>query len=747
MVDAATSSQVDSAAPARGSGLSGLVARHAGFVLGISGVLMVISAALVPGLHARMSSGWTLWDDAASANVQAREVISRTAGFDTQQGYIMTVRLNAPINSGSAAPQVLDRAVALLRARPEVKDIIDYRTAPHEGLISADGTSTVAFARVGPVVEKEATADLQRQLANDQELAEHVTLGGPTVGNAQVTDVVLEDLALAEFLVFPALFVLLIVVFRGVVAALVPLLGGGVTVLLAMLAMRGVVEFSALSVYSLNLVLALGLGLSIDFSLLITTRYREQLALNGPGFIALQRTMRTAGRTVLFSGLTVGSALLSLLVFPQRVVVSMGIAGIIATGTALLYGLIVLPAVLYLLGTRIETWAPRRWQRRSRESGVVDPSARRWRRVAVAVMARPVVLAAVATGVLLLMASPLVGVKFTGAQSPTVLPVSVSAGQVAQQLRTSFPMLRTDTEYLLVSAPASDRAEVTTFANAVSQVDGVAAVTDPQRLDDSHWLVTTTLNGEPISAASQDTMRSIDRIKTGFTVKPAGPTSDVLALNASLGDHLPAAALILVLTTLAMLFAMTGSVVLPVKTVIMNALSLGAALGLITMVFQYGWLAGLFGISETGALESTAPLYLGAVAFGLATDYGIFVLSRIKEARDDGAGERESVAAGIEQTGRIVTSAAALFCLAMCALLISRLDFIKELGLGAALAVIIDATIVRAILVPALMTILGRRNWWAPPLLRRLHTWLRLDRIERATPPSPIAPGSHAPSS
>lgn len=737
MVDAATPCHGNDVVPPARGGISTLVARHARLVLGVTAILMVLSAALVPGLHAALGSGWIDWDDSEAPNVAARETISGTAGFDTQQGYILVLRLDDPITEGSAPPPLLDRAVKLLQARPEVTNVIDYRSGPQEGLVATDGLSTAVFAQVGPVTEKAAVAELEQQIAADHELSSRVSLGGPTVGNVQVTDVVLEDLALAEVVVFPALFVLLIVVFRGVAAALVPLLGGAVTVLMAMLVMRGLVEMTALSVYSLNLVLALGLGLSIDFSLLITTRYREQLAIAGPGLPALTQTMRTAGRTVLFSGLTVASALVALLVFPQRVVVSMGIAGIVATCTALFYGLIVLPAVLHVLGLRIEAWAPRRWQRRSSVTGTPDPSALRWRRIARAVMARPIVLASAATLALLAMSAPLLGVKFTGAQSPTVLPESVSAGQVAHQLRDQFPSVRTDQEYLVVDASSPQNADVGSYAQSVQDVAGVAAVSVPQQLDDRHWLITVALDGAPISSMNQDTMRSISELGSGMHVEAAGPTADVLALNTSLAEHLPVAVLILVVATLVMLFIMTGSVVLPVKTVIMNALSLGAALGLITLVFQYGWLAGLFGITETGALESTAPLYLGAVAFGLATDYGIFVLSRIKEARDHGADDHDAISTGIEQTGRIVTSAATLFCLAMCALLISRLDFIKELGLGAALAVIIDATIVRAILVPALMTILGRRNWWAPQPLRRLHSWLRLDRIEQPAPQTP----------
>jgi RND superfamily putative drug exporter len=354
----------------------------------------------------------------------------------------------------------------------------------------------------------------------------------------------------------------------------------------------------------------------------------------------------------------------------------------------------------------------------------------RWRRIAGLVMRRPAAFATAASIVLLVLASPLLGVRFTGAQSPTTLPDSVSAGYVAEQLRQDFPDLRTDREELVIQAPPSAAQEVGDYASRVAEVGGVSAVDRPHPIDADHWLATVTLAGEPISAGNQAAMTAIGDLPSGFAVRAAGCTADVVALDGSLGRHLPTGVLVLVIATLLMLFAMTGSVVLPIKSVLMNALSLGASVGIVVWIFQLGNLAALFGTTGQGALESTSPLYLGAVAFGLSTDYGVFLLSRIKEARDQGMDDLSAIRSGVENTGRLVTSAAALMCLAMCAMILSRMAFIKELGLGAALAVIIDASIVRAVLVPALMVLLGGVNWWAPAPLRALHSWLRVDRIE-----------------
>lgn len=713
--------------------LAAALTRRRRVVLVLVGVMMALAGLLSLDLQSRLSSGWSDFDDPGAANVAARTVIEQATGIDPQQGYVLLVHTDQPLDPATSPPAV--RAVVdLLRARPEVREVLDYATDRLPALISTDGHSTAVYARTGSVVEKDVVPELEAQIRSDPSLAGRVQIGGPTAGNVQIASVVVDDLEFAEMVVFPALFVLLIVVFRGVVAALLPLAGGAVTVLAAMAAMRGILEVTALSVYSLNLVLALGLGLSIDFSLLIVSRYREQIPRTGTGPDTLRHTLNTAGRTVLFSGLTIASALMALLAFPQRQLHSMGIAGILVTAAALLYALVILPAILAVLGHRIESWAPQRWQRRTWDADTPDPAAVRWRRVAQRVMARPRLFATCAAVLLIVLAAPLLGVKFTGVQSATVLPDSVSAGAVARSLADDFTTSIADQEHLVLDAPPGASGAVTDYAARLAGVDGVTAVTPPRPLDTGHWLVSITLAGQPISAPSQTTMRAVEGIDAGYPVHATGPTADVFALDTSLADHLPSAVLVLVAATLVMLFAMTGSVVLPVKAVAMNVLSLGASLGIVTMVFQHGTGAPLFGATGQGALESTSPIILGAVAFGLSTDYGVFLLGRIKEFRDNGTANRESVAGGIEHTGRIVTSAAALFCLAMSALLFSRLVFIKELGLGAALAVLLDATIVRAVLVPALMTVLGARNWWAPAPLRRLHaTW---PRPHRSTPTS-----------
>jgi RND superfamily putative drug exporter len=716
------------------SAIAGLASRHRKLIVVVAGMLVALAGAASLGLHSQLASGWSDWDDPGAVNVQARQVIENSTGIDPQQGYVLLVNTDQHLKPGAPMPAAVRAAAQLLRQRPEVRQVLDYQSTHNPALISKNGRQTIVIGQVGHIAENQVIPELKAQIQRDPLLAEHVMLGGSSAGSVQVMSVVLHDLTFAELVVFPLLFVLLVLVFRGVVAALLPLIGGAVAVLITMLAMRVIVEFTALSVFGLNLVFALGLGLSIDFSLLIVSRYRTELRAAGGGLTTLQSTMNTAGRTVLFSGLTIGSALVALLVFPQRFLYSMGICGIVVVATALLYALVILPAILALLGGRVEALAPRRWQRRGERAGTTDPSAVRWRRIAHAVMRRPALSAGGAVVVLLALASPLLGVRFTAVQSANTLPGNVSAGHVAQVMARDFATPITDQEYAVVAAPAGAEASVGHYAHQVASTHGVAAVEAPRPLGDTHWLVPIILAGQPNSASAQAAVHRIGDLPAPFAVHVSGPTADGVTLDEDLGRHLPLAASILIAATLVVLFAMTGSVILPVKAVIMNALSLGAALGIVVFVFQHGHGAGLLGTTGQGALESTSPIILAAVAFGLSTDYGVFLLGRIKESHDLGLPNRDAVASGIENTGRIVTSAAALFCIAMLAMVLARLPFTKELGFGTALAVILDATVVRAILVPALMTMLGQLNWWAPKPLRALHTRVGLADLDAATP-------------
>lgn len=725
-------------------------------VLALGVAVVAIATVATGGLANRLTNGLDDYDDPGGGNVAARQLIEHATGVDSQQGYLLLVRTRAPVTATSPPPPEVTAARQVLRDRREVRSVVDYSTARDAGLISRDGRQTVVIGQLGPIEQaasKQAVADLQRRIAADPRLAGRTLLGGATPGHVQLGAVTTKDLARAEGIATPILLVLLVFVFRGVVAALLPMVGGLFSILLALLGMRVLTSFMNVSSGGLNLAAALGLGLSIDFGLLVVSRYREELGRSGPGVPALVRTYATAGRTVAFSCLTVSAALATLTVFPQPYLRSMGLSGILTVTAAAVFALLVLPATLAVLGGRVNALAPKRWRRRADRpaaqagpAGQVDPAGQvgqvgqgHWHRIASAVMRRPAMFATAAVVLLLLIASPILGVRFSGVD-PADLPhdSDVSAGQVAVALQRDFAAPPTDPLKIVVTAPASAGPDLARYRSSVRTVSGVDGVSAVRRLDANHWELDAVL-ADALGARAEDTVRLVRALPSDHPVRFTGQTADLVAQKDSLGRHLPIAGGALVLVTLVLLFVFTGSVLLPVQALLMNALSVSAALGVLVWVFQGGHLAGLIDATQVSALEETSPILLFALAFGLSTDYNLFLLARVKEIRDGGVGHRQAVASGVERTGSMVTSAAVLFCIAVGALVMSRITLIKELGLGTAFAVLVDATVVRALLVPSLMGLLGRATWWAPRPLRRLHAALGLGHPHDPVPAAGLA--------
>jgi RND superfamily putative drug exporter len=476
-------------------------------------------------------------------------------------------------------------------------------------------------------------------------------------------------------------------------------------------------------VFALNLTTGLGLGLAIDYSLFIVSRYREEAARDGFGLEALRRTLRTAGRTVLFSAVTVAVAVAALNIFPQRFLYSMGIAGAIVALLAATLALTVLPALLALLGPRVNALSPPRL-RRAAERDARPARSGAWYRLARRVTRRPAQVAVASAAVLIALGIPFTQVRFITADE-RVLPPRASAHQVHDALDRQFAPNRTTPLEVVVGAPASSP-EVRALGEQVARLRDVSAVAPAQPADRETSLLQVAPVHGPLTGSTEQLVREVRAIHTPYYFGVAGDTASYLDLEHSLGAHLPAVLAVVVAATLIVLFLMTGSVVLPIKAVLMNTLSLSAVFGILVLVFQHGNLQGLLGYHSLGALDATQPILLFAMGFGLATDYGVFLLARIKEARDAGAPNATAVAVGLERTGRIVTSAALLFAVAVGAFATSQIVFIKELGIGAALVVLFDASIVRALLVPSLMQLLGSANWWAPRPLRRLHERIAL---------------------
>ncbi len=653
-------------------------------------------------------------DDPATETVKAREQL-QDAGLRGPS--VLVVVRDAPV----ASPATRRRLAGLereLRRRGDVQSVSGYYTTGSRDFVSHDGRSTylaVGLKSTDDKQSQEAAADIVDQLAGRPD----ILVGGGAVAQEQVNKQVEEDLRKAEMLAFPLLFLLSFVFFRSLVASLLPVMVGALAIVGTFLVLRIASEFGSISIFALNLTTGLGLGLAIDYSLFIVSRYREEIAKDGPGPAAMRRVLATAGRTVFFSSLTVAAALASLLVFPQRFLYSMGLGGALVALLAAAISLTVLPAVLTLLGTRVNSLAPRFLQRRAEADTRPDESGF-WYRLSRFVMRRPVPIATLSALFLIVLGIPFFSIKFNTVDA-RVLPGDASARQAYDVVTGEFPPYREAPVW--VSVKGGSRAQVGRVAAEVRQTPGIAAVQPPQRLRDGVTAI-QAISAHPFtSEASQTTVDHVREIAAppGTTVLVGGATADFIDFQSSLTRHLPIAFAIVVLATLIILFLMTGSVVLPIKSLIMNVLNLSAVFGLLVLIFQDGRLESLLDYTSSGAIEQSMPILLFAVAFGLSTDYAVFLLSRIKEARDGGASDSESVAIGLERTGRIVTAAALLFAVAIGAFATSQIIFIKQNGVGTALAVLIDASIVRALLVPSLMQLLGKWNWWAPAPLRRLH--------------------------
>jgi uncharacterized membrane protein YdfJ with MMPL/SSD domain len=695
--------------------------------IGIFAILFFLLAAAVGGSVANRLDPYGA-DDPATETVQAREQLEN-AGLRVPA--VFAVVEDAPVAAASSRVRIeaLERGV---RRRADVESVTGYYDTRSPAFVSRDRQSSYFVVALKPTGDKELQ-EVGAEIADELAVDPGVIVGGFAVAQEQVNKQVENDLKTAEMLAFPLLFLLSLLFFRSLVASVLPLMIGGLAIVGTFLILRLASEFGSISIFALNLTTALGLGLAIDYSLFIVSRYREEIARSGPGLTAMRRVLATSGRTVFFSSLTVAAALASLLVFPQRFLYSMGLGGALVALFAALISLTVLPAVLTMLGTRVNAGAPKFLQRRAAADTEVDENGF-WYRLSRFVMRRPLPIATLSALLLIVMGLPFLNIKFNTVD-PTVLPESASARQAYDTVSERFPPYRETPIWVAVDGGGPRAA--TRMAARVDRVAGVAEVLPPQRLRGGIAAIQAVSAHPFVSDASQETVKAIRSIQppAGANVRVSGATADFIDFQTSLSEHMPIALAIVIVATLVILFLMTGSVVLPIKSLIMNFLNLSAVFGLLVLIFQNGRLEGFLDYSSPGAIEQTMPILLFAVAFGLSTDYAVFLLSRIKEARDNGASDSECVAIGLERTGRIVTAAALLFAVAMGAFATSQIIFIKENGVGTALAVLIDASIVRALLVPSLMELLGKWNWWAPAPLRRLHQ--RFGISEQVPPAAP----------
>jgi uncharacterized membrane protein YdfJ with MMPL/SSD domain len=687
--------------------LAQVAQRRAKRLIAVSAAIFAVAGVLGAGVAQRLDP---FGADAPGTEGVVADRRLEEAGFRETGVVVLVEGIDVRTTAGRDRVEALTRE---LRADADVAAVSSFLTTGSADFVSRGGYSTYLAVALEPT-DDHARHDAANRIAETLAERPGVTVGGPALAESQVNEQVERDLRTAELYAFPLLFLLSLLFFRSLVAALLPLFVGLLAIVGTFFMLRVASELTSVSIFALNVAIGLGLGLAIDYSLFIVSRYREEIARTGPGLAAMQRTLATAGRTVLFSALTVAGALASLLVFPQRFLYSMGIAGFFVALIAAAISLTVLPAILALLGRRINSLAPRFLARRAeRDASTRDEGF--WYRVTRLMTRYPGRIAVTAATLLIALGLPFLGIRFTFVDAQ-VLPTTASARQVDDALRGDFPPYRDTPATLVVSG---ETAEAEQIAAEAALVPGAAAVRPPVDLGDGTRVVSVVSAAGPFTDGSQTLVRELRALEGDALV--TGTTAHYVDLQRSLGDHLPLMITIVAAVTVAVLFMMTGSLVLPLLQVLMNAIGLGAVLGALVLIFQDGRLEGLLGYTSQGGLEATQLLLLFAVVFGLSTDYGVFLLARIKEARDGGFSDTQAVAIGLERTGRIVTAAALLFCIAFGAFVTSEIIILKVLGLGTALAVLLDATIVRAALVPALMQRLGRWSWWAPTPLRRLH--------------------------
>jgi uncharacterized membrane protein YdfJ with MMPL/SSD domain len=655
------------------------------------------------------------FQDPSSESTLAVARLQSASGVRADGGLVALVKTPDGATSAAGMAEVT-KVAGVIGAEPDIAQVVTYYETHDPSMVARDGSSTIVVGYWKPVSDQEAVNGATR-LADALKSDPNVKLGGFAAINHQLNILITGDLAHAELLAFPILFVLSLWVFRGVIAALLPPLVGGIVILGAFLFLRGVAEVHSVSIFALNLATGMGLGLAIDASLFILSRFREEMANGLAPDAAIRMTMRTAGRTVFFSSLTIAAAASSLTVFKINFLWSMGAAGVIVALTAGLITLTVLPSVLRLLGPRVNMLAPKRWQQSAMTAAGTSGF---WYRFSHFVMRRPIPLAALSAAFLIALGLPFAGIKFNSVDQ-TDLPASSEARVVSDTLIRDYGKRTGAVLTVVAEAPASDAAQVQSYAGSLSSLGGVTQVTAPQPVGSDTWKFDVQTNFGNFDPAAAQLVRDVRAEPAPFTVLVSGQAAAFVDLQQSLASRLPLAIAVVAVATVLILFFMTGSVILPIKAVLMNLLTLSAAFGVLVLIFQDGRFENLLQYTSQGALESTQPVLLFAIVFGLSTDYGVYLLTRIKEAHDAGMPNSEAVALGLQRTGRIITAAALLFCVAIGAFATSQIIFIKELGIGIAAGVLVDATVVRAFLVPSLMALLGRWNWWAPRPLQWLY--------------------------
>ncbi len=761
------------------SRIATLVTRRRRLIVVLAIIAFALSGGLGGGVAAKLSTGG--FDATDSPSFRARSLLADEFGTGSPNVILLVTARSGTVDDPAVAAAATELAGRLHAEQFEglsMAEVISYWSLPPGNpLASTDHTKGLILARFpdddAKLVDFSATLKDRYVTDSTSPIAVQIGGNGPLFDEVNVT--VEKDLLRAELIAIPITLILLLFIFRGVVAALLPLMVGGLSVVGTFLVLLVVNSFTPVSVFALNLTTAMGLGLAIDYSLFIVSRYREELVHYEP-HTAIRRTVLTAGRTVVFSAGTVAASLLALLVFDLAFLRSFAYAGVAVSLLAGLYAVVVLPAVLAMLGRRVDAWPVGR-----RRRAAADPTTGIWHRLAVFVMRRPVPIVAGVLMLLLFLGAPSLGLKL-GLPDDRVLPTDSPTRLVHDAIRTEFGSEEAGAVTVVISGAGATagRAEaVAAFASRLAAVPNVTrvdsevgifcgstgavggsacqpgsllvpAAANPtltgrfSRPDATYFSVVPSI--EPHSDAGEALVHDLRRLASpipGAEIVVGGPSAQLVDAKHSIYRSLPIALAIIALITFVLLFMMFGSLLVPVKALVLNILSLSATFGAMVWVFQDGHGSGALNFTATGSLSAVIPVLMFCVAFGLSMDYEVFLLSRIKEEHDHGADNVSAVAHGLERTGRIVTAAALLMSVIFLAFATSHVSFIKLFGVGLTLAVLLDAFIIRGTLVPAFMRLAGAANWWAPGPLRRFHA--RYGISEHVTLPDDEQAGSGEP--
>jgi putative drug exporter of the RND superfamily len=639
-------------------------------------------------------------------------------------------------------PQIqrdLRAGLSQIAALDGVLDVVDPWSTGAEALRATDGRAALLVVTLaGDLAEEDELALAQQveDLAHQLDAPE-VLVGGNVLVSETFATASEKDLLKGEAIALPIAIIAMVVLLGGLIAGGMPMLVaiGGVITTLAVLV--GATALGDVSIFSVNVVNMLGIGLGIDYGLLMVNRFREERGRGLEVHDAVAATVTSAGTTVVFSALTVAVAMSGLFVFGVPLLTSFGIAGLSVVLLSMAAAVTLLPATMAVVGGRIKPSLP------------VPDAEGRFYRLARWVQHRPLKVAGAVGLLLVLLGLPFLSARFENGDART-LPRSSEVRATALTLAERFPARGTDPVTVIARTDADDPAFVAWLA-AVSGTDGVAGASTRPGTPSGITVVDLVPTGTSQGAQATAVVEQIRTQPPAFDTQVGGPAAELLDVKAKLTARLPVAAAMVVLATLVLLFMMTGSLVVPLKAVLMNILSLGASFGAMVWIFQQGHLSGPLGFDSVGALDLWMPVLILIFAFGLSMDYEVFLLSRIKEVHDQTGDNDLAVAVGLQRSGRIITSAAALIVVVFAGFATGEVLAVKQLGVGLAIAVIVDATLVRTLLVPATMKLLGERNWWAPAPLRRFHQRHGLHEAPSASPAvhgtaAPAAPsGSTAP--